>query len=108
MTNQNINKRVLARSIRVINNETNIFRHTLREEILADLADGPKFRQNPPNLLPAKFDFFYNPPKLIPAKFNIFLDLPKLIPAKYKNFHQPPKFLPLRYCLPFINSNLRT
>ena len=65
---------------------TETLNNTLREEILADLVDGPKFRQNPPKLLPAKFDFFYNPPKLIPAKFNIFLDPPKLIPAKFDFF----------------------
>ena len=37
---------------------------TLREEILADLADCFKNRHNPPKLIPAKFDIFLNPPKL--------------------------------------------
>ena len=43
-----------------------------REEILTDLADCFKNRQNPPKLLPAKLIIFLNPPKLIPAKLTYF------------------------------------
>ena len=40
-----------------------------REEILVDLADWLKVRQNRPIFLSDKNDFFPDPPKLIPAKF---------------------------------------
>ena len=68
----------------------------LREEILARRNFGViyslfKSSQNPPKLIPAKFDFFRRPPKLIGDKFGFFSLPPKLPPAKF--FQLNNKFL---------------
>ena len=66
---------------------------TLRKEILADLADRLKNRQNPPILLPAKINFILNPPKLIPAKFDLNSHPPKQVSANFDYFPKSQIFL---------------